>query len=72
MTHSSEAGRSGIFRLMIEDSGDGFDFSEKVYQNMETTQNKFSGRGIPLIHSLCHSLEYFESGNKVVAEIHWP
>ena len=72
MTHSSEAGRSGIFRLMIEDSGDGFDFSEKVYQNMETTQNKFSGRGIPLIHSLCHSLEYLESGNKVVAEIHWP
>jgi hypothetical protein len=32
----------------------------------------FSGRGIPLIDSLCHSLEYMGCGNKVIAEIHWP
>jgi DNA-binding response OmpR family regulator/serine phosphatase RsbU (regulator of sigma subunit) len=72
MTHSSILGRSGVFSLMIEDSGDGFDFPEKIYQNAPATKNKFSGRGIPLIYSLCHSLEYLECGNKVVAQIHWP
>jgi DNA-binding response OmpR family regulator len=78
MAHTSEDGRSGIFSLSIEDSGMGFDYPKASYQsqlqsnNKAEGANKFSGRGIPLIYSLCHSLEYMGCGNKVVAEIHWP
>jgi CheY-like chemotaxis protein len=78
MKHASESGRSGVFSLSIEDSGEGFDYRNKVNKNQQnmnaesTGANKFSGRGIPLIYSLCHSLEYQGCGNEVVAEIHWP
>lgn len=72
MTHTSDSGRSGVFSLAIEDSGDGFDYPVKFHRDESQVKNKFSGRGIPLIYSLCHSLEYQGCGNKVVAEIHWP
>lgn len=72
MKNISNGGRSGIFTFSIEDSGDGFDFPKRFEQAPSQENNKFSGRGIPLIYSLCHSLEYFDCGNKVVAEIHWP
>lgn len=72
MKHQSVGGRSGIFSLSIEDSGKGFDYPEKFVKVPSESQKKFSGRGIPLIYSLCHSLEYLGCGNKVVAEIHWP
>jgi DNA-binding response OmpR family regulator/anti-sigma regulatory factor (Ser/Thr protein kinase) len=78
MAYTSENGRSGIFLLSIEDSGKGFDYSEVSARNQlkvdskAENAHKYSGRGIPLIHSLCHSLEYMGCGNKVVAEIHWP
>jgi len=74
MLHSSESGSSGVFNLIIEDSGLGFDYQAKFTQDPDHVQieNKFSGRGIPLIYSLCHSLEYLGCGNKVRAEIHWP
>jgi len=78
MSHVSEHGRTGVFKLSIEDSGDGFEYPTEAYQHQlqinKKTQgsNKFSGRGLPLVYSLCHSLEYIGCGNKVVAEIHWP
>jgi CheY-like chemotaxis protein len=72
MKHQSIGGRSGIFTLSIEDSGKGFDYPDKFTKVPNEAQKKFSGRGIPLIYSLCHSLEYLGCGNKVVAEIHWP
>lgn len=72
MKNVSDGGRSGIFTFGIEDSGQGFDFPERFEQAPSQENNKFSGRGIPLIYSLCQSLEYFGCGNKVVAEIHWP
>jgi DNA-binding response OmpR family regulator len=78
MSNISEYGHSGTFSLSIEDSGEGFDHPEKFNQSKLQTnslaqaQSKFSGRGIPLIDSLCHSLEYIGCGNKVIAEIHWP
>lgn len=72
MTHNSDNCRSGIFSLAIEDSGDGFDYPVKLDCYEKQIKNNFSGRGIPLIYSLCHSLEYQGCGNKVVAEIHWP
>jgi CheY-like chemotaxis protein len=78
MSNISEHGHSGVLTLSIEDSGEGFEYPENFNQSkleinsLTQVQNKFSGRGIPLIYSLCHSLEYIGCGNKVIAEIHWP
>lgn len=72
MKHQSAGGRSGVFTLSIEDSGEGFDYPDKYLKVQNESQKKLCGRGIPLIHSICQSLEYLGSGNKVVAEIHWP
>lgn len=72
MKHESAGGRSGVFTLSIEDSGVGFDFPDKYLKVQNESQKKLCGRGIPLINSICQSLEYLGSGNKVVAEIHWP
>jgi len=62
----------GILKLSLIDSGDGFDFHSKNREFNEANQGNFCGRGIPLISSLCHSLEYKGAGNEVEAEIHWP
>jgi anti-sigma regulatory factor (Ser/Thr protein kinase) len=78
MSSISEHGHSGVFTLSIEDSGEGFDHPEEFKQSqlevnrLVQVQKKLSGRGIPLIHFLCHSLKYIGCGNKVIAEIHWP
>jgi len=78
MQHTSQNGRTGIFKLSIEDSGEGFNYKkvshEKALEIADNTSEKniYSGRGLPLINALCHSLEYVGCGNKVVAEIHWP
>ena len=78
MQHTSKNGRTGIFKLSIEDSGEGFNYKkvshEKALEIADNTSEKniYSGRGLPLINALCHSLEYVGCGNKVVAEIHWP
>lgn len=71
MTHRSETGQSGVLTLMVEDSGKGFDVSKPSYFMNSAAKNKLSGRGIPLINTLCHSLEYYGCGNRVVAQIHW-
>jgi CheY-like chemotaxis protein/anti-sigma regulatory factor (Ser/Thr protein kinase) len=78
MSNISEHGHSGTFILSIEDSGEGFEYSEEFNQSKRQTnrlaqaRSTFSGRGIPLVDSLCDSLEYIGCGNKVIAEIHWP
>jgi DNA-binding response OmpR family regulator/anti-sigma regulatory factor (Ser/Thr protein kinase) len=78
MTHVSEHGRSGIFRLSLEDSGEGFEYPKESHQrplkinSQVRSADALSGRGIPLISSLCDSLKYLGCGNKVIAEIHWP
>lgn len=70
MTHRSETGESGVLTLIVEDSGKGFDVSERFYSMNSGAKNTLSGRGIPLINSLCHSLKYYGCGNRVVAQIH--
>ncbi|MGK0248602.1 MAG: DNA-binding response OmpR family regulator [Oleispira sp.] len=78
MSNISECGYSGVFTLSIEDSGEGFQYPEEFNQStlkinsLAQAHKKFSGRGIPLIYSLCNSLEYEGCGNKAIAEIHWP
>lgn len=71
MTQSSVDGDTGILTLEVEDSGAGFDFSELSSSLDAPDSAKLSGRGIPLINTLCHSLEYYGCGNRVIAEIHW-
>lgn len=71
MTQSSVDGDAGILTLEVEDSGAGFDFSELSSSLDAPGSAKLSGRGIPLINTLCHSLEYYGCGNRVIAEIHW-
>lgn len=59
----------GDLTLIIEDSGPGFDYNDRVFQ---ASENNYSGRGIPLLASICRSLEYKGKGNIVEAQIHWP
>jgi hypothetical protein len=59
----------GQLTITVEDSGEGFDYS---HLNVETDKNvAYSGRGIPLIYSLCDSLTYLEKGNKVQVSLSW-
>jgi len=60
----------GVLSIRVEDSGKGFD-----YQNLDTgleSNDGYSGRGVPLLHKLCKSLEYQGEGNIVAAEYTWP
>lgn len=61
---------SGDLTLIIEDSGEGF-----IYDNddlFKVSDNAYSGRGIPLLRTICRSLKYVGKGNIVEAVIHWP
>ena len=61
---------SGDLTLTIEDSGDGFEYDNSVL--FKASDNTYSGRGIPLLNSICRSLKYKGKGNIVEAVIHWP
>ncbi len=63
----------GDLVISIEDSGEGFDAApliENAAKNMQSNQG-FSGRGIPLVKSLCKTLVYNEKGNRVEALYSW-
>lgn len=69
LEHRPEPG-GGVLSIRLEDSGKGFD-----YQSLDTGLERnggYSGRGIPLLHKLCKSLEYQGKGNVVAAEYIWP
>ncbi len=68
--HHTGVGDSGTLTLTLEDSGDGFDY--KGHNRVEGSGNNYSGRGIPLIESICDSIEYRGKGNEVSVVIHWP
>ena len=68
--HHTGVGESGTLTLTLEDSGDGFDY--KRHDREEGSGNNYSGRGIPLIESICDSIEYRGKGNEVSVVIHWP
>ncbi|ARU57577.1 MAG: fused response regulator/phosphatase [Pseudomonadales bacterium] len=63
-------GPGGIITIKVEDSGPGFDYGK--YADYKLDQNKkFSGRGIPLLMTLCKSVDFNEAGNAVEVEYHW-
>jgi CheY-like chemotaxis protein len=63
----------GSLSICLTDSGAGFDY-EKILADatVNTTNNAgFSGRGVPLVKSLCFSLRYHGCGNSVEAVYAW-
>jgi len=51
----------------ITDSGSGFDISQVVKEGSK----KFSGRGLPLLMSLCESVNFLQNGSRVQAIYRW-
>lgn len=59
----------GEVRIEVRDSGKGFDTS-KSQPKLEENDLR-SGRGVALVHRLCESVVYNDSGNVVVASYQW-
>ncbi len=62
-------GDGGALRIGVEDSGDGFQHQENINNTHKSVG--YSGRGIPLISTLCDSLRYIGNGNRVEAVFRW-
>jgi CheY-like chemotaxis protein len=63
------AGNGGKLLIRIEDTGRGFDYHKAVPRLRENLAP--SGRGIPLVRSLCENVSYFDKGNIVEAIYSW-
>jgi serine phosphatase RsbU (regulator of sigma subunit) len=61
---------SGQLSIIIEDSGKGFDY-KKIQAKSADASAGYAGRGINLMTSICHSLNYSEQGNKACAIFKW-
>ena len=59
----------GRLTITVEDSGEGFDV-EQLSQSLETNL-QFSGRGIPLVRTLCSELDYQNRGTLAKAVYDW-
>jgi hypothetical protein len=58
----------GQLMVVIQDSGDGFDYKTKV---SDQSKKQYCGRGIPLISTLCESVSYQGNGNQVEVVFKW-
>jgi anti-sigma regulatory factor (Ser/Thr protein kinase) len=59
----------GRLRIVLEDSGSGFVKLPDL--SMPQNSGQFSGRGLPLLRRLCHSLTVLPPGNRVEAIYDW-
>jgi len=59
----------GVLTIVVEDTGPGFDFQAK--ENAAHKTEGYSGRGIPLIRTMCRSVRYLQPGNKVEVVFDW-
>jgi len=59
----------GKLMIRIEDSGSGFDY-HKIFPALGENMTA-SGRGLPLVRSLCQEMSYFGKGNIVEAVYYW-
>lgn len=67
--HYKGADNGGNLKIIIEDSGEGFDYRQL---DADLSSNvHYTGRGINLLRSLCHSIEYSGRGNVVCASFIW-
>ncbi|MBF0213353.1 MAG: SpoIIE family protein phosphatase [Magnetococcales bacterium] len=61
--------RGGEIHILMEDTGSGFELDQIHTQLQGNTGH--GGRGIALVRSLCHSLEYQGRGNRAKAVYRW-
>lgn len=59
----------GCLTITVKDDGKGFDYKDNI--GNQHTQIGYCGRGIPLIRTLCSSIEYFGPGNHVEVIFPW-
>lgn len=67
--HKPEPG-GGVLCVGLRDSGGGFDWYLLLEQAAHSTSG-YSGRGLPLVKSLCRVFEYRGAGNEVYVEYEW-
>ena len=65
----SPTGNGGELVIQVIDSGEGFDYKGK--EDSDFKVQGYSGRGIPLIRSICESLKYSGNGNTVEVTLRW-
>jgi len=63
ITHVPETKGNGFVEIVIEDSGEGFNYVELNTQLKKSSL--YSGRGIPLIKHLAEEIQFEGKGNKV-------
>ena len=59
----------GVLTIRVEDTGPGFDYHAKESASHRT--EGYSGRGIPLINTMCRSVRYLGKGNEVEVIFDW-
>lgn len=67
----SPGGQGGRLRIVCEDSGDGFDYTQVRDATASAWPRAYAGRGIALIRQLCESVRFNPRGNRIVAEFAW-
>ena len=66
LRHELNGDKGGRLSLHLMDSGEGYDF-----KNINTDKNKYSGRGLQLVSSLCTEMKVLGKGNSVMAYYDW-
>ncbi len=61
--------RGGRLTIRVEDSGFGFDHASMMENQLK--KQGYSGRGIPLILSMCQAVRYYGNGNVVEVVFDW-
>ena len=71
LSHESlNDGKGGRLKIIVEDSGAGFDFKKILSKDYKA--DGYCGRGLTLIRTICEDFYYEGCGNKVNAVIVWP
>jgi len=58
--------KGGRLSMYVVDSGEGYD-----YKDIDVDKNKFSGRGLKLVSSLCTDMKILGKGNSIMAYYDW-
>lgn len=59
----------GSLVIEVSDSGDGFNYIN--FSQNQSSFDRYSGRGISLVRSLCRTVQFEGKGNKVIAIYDW-
>jgi len=63
----SETG--GVLDVYISDTGNGF--NTKLLADLSVSKEQYHSRGLYMVNSICHQLEYNDEGNQVHASYNW-